>query len=93
MAMAVVIVTAFVALFVSIFWQYISPWATDWYDFLSSKEKIRNWLISFGSAAPLVFILIQSLQVVFAPIPGEATGFLGGYLFGIPRASSIPLSV
>jgi uncharacterized membrane protein YdjX (TVP38/TMEM64 family) len=81
--MAVVIITAFVVLFVSIFWQYVSPWATDWYDFLSSKEKIRNWLISFGSAAPLVFIFIQGLQVVFAPIPGEATGFLGGYLFGI----------
>jgi uncharacterized membrane protein YdjX (TVP38/TMEM64 family) len=41
--------------------------------------------MSFGSAAPLVFIIIQALQVVFAPIPGEATGFLGGYLFGIPQ--------
>jgi uncharacterized membrane protein YdjX (TVP38/TMEM64 family) len=25
---------------------------------------------------------IQVLQVIFAPIPGEATGLIGGYLFG-----------
>ena len=25
---------------------------------------------------------MQILQVVLAPIPGEATGFIGGYLFG-----------
>ena len=53
--------------------------------FSAVRKEVRNWLISFGSAAPLVFIFIQSLQVVFAPIPGEATGFLGGYLFGIPK--------
>ena len=96
MAMAVVILVAFAALFLSVFWQYISPWASDWYDFLSSKEKIRTWLISFGSAAPLVFIFIQGLQVVFAPIPGEATGFLGGYLFGIAKGffySTIGLTI
>ena len=81
--MAVVFLVAFAALFLSVFWQYIDPRASAWYDFLSSKEQVRTWLISFGSAAPLVFILIQCLQVVFAPIPGEATGFLGGYLFGI----------
>jgi uncharacterized membrane protein YdjX (TVP38/TMEM64 family) len=26
---------------------------------------------------------LQTLQVLFAPIPGELTGFIGGYLFGI----------
>jgi uncharacterized membrane protein YdjX (TVP38/TMEM64 family) len=35
-----------------------------------------------GILAPVIFILIQALQVVISPIPGEATGFLGGYLFG-----------
>ena len=39
-------------------------------------------MASFGPWAPLVFILIQILQVIFAPIPGEATGFIGGFLFG-----------
>jgi uncharacterized membrane protein YdjX (TVP38/TMEM64 family) len=30
----------------------------------------------------MAFVGVQVLQVVFAPIPGEASGFLGGYLFG-----------
>jgi uncharacterized membrane protein YdjX (TVP38/TMEM64 family) len=85
MVMGALIFIALLALFLSIFWHAISPWIVDWYAFLSSKEKVRTWLISFGPTAPLVFITIQALQVVFAPIPGEATGFLGGFIFGIPK--------
>ncbi|MGD9149226.1 MAG: TVP38/TMEM64 family protein [Desulfobacterales bacterium] len=54
----------------------------DWYRLLSDREQIRNLISSFGSSAPPVFMLIQILQVIFAPVPGEATGFIGGYLFG-----------
>lgn len=50
--------------------------------FYSSRRQIKNLLTSVGPYAPPVFILLQALQVVFAPIPGEATGFLGGYVFG-----------
>ena len=42
------------------------------------RETVQEW----GLLAPVVFIVIQALQVVISPIPGEATGFLGGYLFG-----------
>ena len=35
-----------------------------------------------GVWAPLVFIGIQALQVIVAPIPGEVTGFFGGFVFG-----------
>jgi uncharacterized membrane protein YdjX (TVP38/TMEM64 family) len=52
--------------------------------FLTNKEWVKSTLDAAGPLAPLVFILIQSLQVIFAPIPGEATGFIGGYLFGVP---------
>lgn len=47
------------------------------------KERFRGWIDSFGSWGPLVFIGIQVFQVVFSPIPGELTGFLGGYVFGV----------
>jgi uncharacterized membrane protein YdjX (TVP38/TMEM64 family) len=50
----------------------------------ADKKWIKSVLKAAGPLAPLVFILIQALQVVFAPIPGEATGFIGGYLFGVP---------
>ena len=42
------------------------------------KRTLREW----GVLAPVIFILLQALQVIISPIPGEATGILGGYLFG-----------
>ena len=50
--------------------------------FYSSRKEVKAFLTSFGPYAPVPFIILQALQVVFAPIPGEATGFLGGYVFG-----------
>jgi uncharacterized membrane protein YdjX (TVP38/TMEM64 family) len=72
------------ALFFLGFWFRIPLWEkiTDYYLLFSDREQIRHFISSFGSSAPPVFILIQILQVLFAPVPGEATGFIGGYLFG-----------
>ncbi len=50
--------------------------------FYSSKKEVKLFLARFGPYAPFVFIILQALQVVMAPIPGEVTGFLGGVLFG-----------
>jgi len=58
---------------------------THYYLLFTNKDQIKIFITSFGSGAPLVFILIQILQVLFAPIPGEATGFIGGYLFGASK--------
>ena len=44
---------------------------------------LHERLQALGWLAPAAFILLQALQVVISPIPGEATGFLGGYLFGL----------
>lgn len=71
-------------------------WACRFYYLLDDKEKVEALLKAAGPAAPLTFILTQILQVVFAPIPGEATGFIGGYLFGVPLGmlySTIGLTV
>jgi uncharacterized membrane protein YdjX (TVP38/TMEM64 family) len=42
------------------------------------KHTLREW----GVLAPVIFIGLQALQVIVAPIPGELSGILGGYLFG-----------
>jgi uncharacterized membrane protein YdjX (TVP38/TMEM64 family) len=81
-----------------VFWFRIPIWEkiTDSYRLFSDREKIRLLISSFGTSAPPVFMLIQVLQVIFAPVPGEATGFIGGYLFGaLPGFiySSIALTV
>ena len=50
--------------------------------FFSSRTQISAFVASFGPFAPLGFMGVQFLQVLLAPIPGELTGFIGGYLFG-----------
>ena len=50
--------------------------------FLTTGDGIREFVAGFGIYAPLVFVGLQVLQVVVAPIPGQVTGFASGYLFG-----------
>jgi uncharacterized membrane protein YdjX (TVP38/TMEM64 family) len=45
-------------------------------------EQFRQALLAYGSFAPVLFMAVQIIQVLLAPIPGEASGLLGGYLFG-----------
>ncbi len=46
------------------------------------RERVKDFLVSLGPLSFAGFIVLQTLQVVAAPIPGEVTGFLGGYLYG-----------
>ena len=59
----------------------------DGYGFLADREKCAALLKSLGWKAPFVYMALQTIQVILAPIPGEATGFIGGYLFGTLGAS------
>ena len=74
-------------LFISIclllyYYQEAYLWFRDTVRFFSSRKRVSALVASFGPCAPFVFIGLQTLQVLFAPIPGELTGFIGGYLFG-----------
>ena len=63
---------------------------------LSNRENIQNFVNRTGVLGPVVFVAIQFMQVILAPIPGEATGFIGGYLFGALQGfmlSSIALAL
>jgi len=53
-----------------------------WLTLLCDKDYIRNLIESSGRGGPLIFIGLQLLQVLVAPIPGDIVVFLGGYLFG-----------
>ena len=52
------------------------------FEFYANDKAIAQYVKDSGPYGPVVFIVLQALQVVLAPIPGEATGILGGYLFG-----------
>ena len=63
---------------------------------MANGNRARETILSFGFLAPLMFMVLQVLQVLFAPVPGEATGILGGYLFGVWPSfiySSIALAI
>jgi uncharacterized membrane protein YdjX (TVP38/TMEM64 family) len=81
-------VAGFAGIIVMLWWGCVSLGWWDagchYYDLLTNKEKVKSWMEQAGAWAPFLFITIQALQVVFAPIPGEATGFIGGFLFGVP---------
>ncbi|MDD3472103.1 MAG: TVP38/TMEM64 family protein [Syntrophaceae bacterium] len=62
---------------------YLQSIVSDISFMFSSRENLRAYIESFGALAPIAFISIQALQVVFAPIPGELTGAVGGFIFGV----------
>ncbi len=51
-------------------------------DFETRRQALKAWFDSFGAVAAWVFLAVQFLQVVVAPIPGQFTGMLGGFVFG-----------
>ncbi|MFH1075926.1 MAG: VTT domain-containing protein [Pseudomonadota bacterium] len=74
---------AIALLIVVIFFSPVTTTLARLYSFLCDRESIKEFLSNAGALAPLVFMGIQTFQVLLAPIPGELTGFLGGYLFGV----------
>jgi len=76
-------VAALSGLFLYLNWDTAAERLTEWYALTKEPEQVRRLLAGWGPLrAPLIFMGLQILQVIFAPIPGEAGGLVGGYLFG-----------
>ena len=61
------------------------PAGEDFDDFegiYSSSDKLSKFLQGLGPYSPAVFVLLQVLQVIAAPFPGELTGVAGGFVYG-----------
>lgn len=63
------------ALLVAFYWEPILH-------FFRNPEAIKHYVAAAGPWGPIVFIAIQFLQILIAPIPGQAVGVLAGALFG-----------
>ena len=50
--------------------------------FLSNRDQVVLAVQSFGFFAPLIYVILQIVQTVAAPIPGQVVGSVGGFLFG-----------
>lgn len=51
-------------------------------DLYTSRKKLLRFMQEHRAYTALIFIGLQVLQVLVAPVPGEATGFVGGIIFG-----------
>jgi uncharacterized membrane protein YdjX (TVP38/TMEM64 family) len=50
--------------------------------FFGNKENLEKFIKSLGPWGPLVVVLLQVVQVVLAPIPGQFTSLASGFLYG-----------
>lgn len=61
----------------------LGPWGEDLGKFYTRRRRLARFLSSLGPYSAAVFMLLQALQVVISPIPGELTGVVGGYVYGV----------
>jgi uncharacterized membrane protein YdjX (TVP38/TMEM64 family) len=51
-------------------------------DIMMDRQRLMHFFREHRAYASLLFIGLQALQVLAAPVPGEVTGFVGGLIFG-----------
>lgn len=61
---------------------FLGPLWEESEEFQPERTRLTQFLISLGPYSVAAFIMLQALQVVVAPIPGELTGLVGGYIYG-----------
>lgn len=49
---------------------------------VADPARVGAHLDGLGPLAPVAFVVLQTVQVVLAPIPGQTLAGVGGYLFG-----------
>lgn len=49
----------------------------------SSREALARYVSGFRREGPVIFFIIQVIQVIISPIPGSVTTIVGGSLFGL----------
>jgi uncharacterized membrane protein YdjX (TVP38/TMEM64 family) len=81
-SIALVCLAVLIALIFYIYHEGLWRQTLHWYRYFFEFKRLRSFIVSFGPFSTVVFIILQALQVVIAPVPGEITGFVGGLLFG-----------
>jgi uncharacterized membrane protein YdjX (TVP38/TMEM64 family) len=74
---------AIISLLLYQYFSTLSAEALKFYGILTNRHHLKKMILSFKAYSPLIYILIQMLQVVVAPVPGGPIEFIGGYLFGM----------
>lgn len=64
-------------------WFTTSYGHVDWAELFSSRESLRAFVEQFDPYVPIAFFVVQVVQVVVAPVPGNVTALAGGALLGL----------
>jgi uncharacterized membrane protein YdjX (TVP38/TMEM64 family) len=79
---ALVLVAIVAACLIFTFTGHLQQICSKLFEIFQGREHLRTYLESWGAWGPSVFVILQALQVVIAPIPGELSGVVGGFVFG-----------
>lgn len=62
----------------------IAIYSIDWNigGIFSSQESLQDFIKSFGAIGSIILILVISLEVIIAPVPGFIPALTAGFLFG-----------
>jgi len=58
-------------------------WGDPLWRLFSDRDRLAALVQGWGAWGPLAVILLQILQTIVAPVPGQVVGFVSGYLFGV----------
>ncbi len=76
---------------VTLYAYHVGMWrhAAHLWRYFFAPKRLEALIASYGPFAGVVFVALQALQVIIAPVPGpgEITGFVAGFLFGHVRGA------
>jgi uncharacterized membrane protein YdjX (TVP38/TMEM64 family) len=57
-------------------------WWEPLYRFVADQDQVRSWVEGLGAWGPAAIVLLEMVQALLAPIPGQAIEAVSGYLYG-----------
>ena len=66
-------------------------WWRPIYGFVADQEAVRAWVEGLSGWGPVAIILLEVIQALLAPIPGQAIEAASGYLYGPWLGALYPL--
>lgn len=73
-----ILTSLLIVLFFAVLFLMISHYT----DIFIDPDSMSEFLEQIGPYSPFIFIILQVIQVIFAPLPGQVAGLAGGYLYG-----------
>ena len=86
------IMITFVALFILVMFIVSYYVGRPLIEYASQPQKFKEWIDSYGIIGRIIYVLVVTLQVIVAVIPGEPFEIAGGYCFGLLEGTLLCLA-